>query len=96
MVVLYVLQVNAGGIPFCEVYTPDGCNTCTCEGACTLMACPNDTGKACKECEVGYILSNDGQKCECGKFPGDNCETDEECCDYYCREIGERKQCWVE
>eukprot|EP01084_Bolivina_argentea_P016370 30634_1 len=91
---------NAGDFPFCVSYTPDGCNRCSCEGACTLMACENGgeygDKKACIECEIGYNLSEDGQKCECGKNPGDDCETNDECCDHMCVEISGRKQCWLE
>ena len=43
----------------------------------------------------GYILTKNGE-CKCVKQPGDSCYNDWECCDYYCVDIGGRKQCWLE
>ena len=48
----------------------------------------------CSQFPDGFVL-NGNAECKCPLQPGDDCQTNEDCCDHFCVEINGRKQCFL-
>ena len=98
----YAYEEKENGCPAgdmdCEAYcaSPTNFNELD-DGFACIVDCPSSTDP-CAEYPDGYELNENGE-CKCPLQAGDECETSEECCEYYCLEIpigGGRKQCWLD
>ena len=47
----------------------DGCNQCSCDGACTKMYCIEPSDAFCTECATGYVFNTDTKQCELSDSP---------------------------